>query len=361
MNLDDTQLPELTRRQEEILSLIIRSYTRSPEPVSSMQLVETSELNVSSATIRNEMAVLEKLGYIAAPHTSAGRVPTEIGYRYFVKRLLNVSDLTGAEQTRIAEKFQGSPLVTEQWMRLAASILARTSNTAALVTPPIAETSKFKHLELIAIQGRLVLMVLVVSGGAVHQQMLTLAEPVPQSQLSDVASRINNLCQDLNANEVRMKGVQLQMLEREVADLAAELMDKADSNQVRLIYRDGLSDVIGAFQHSQNSEGAQQAVRVFEERAFLNMILSEMLTPIINNVQVVIGGDGRWEELKHLSMVLSRYGIPGQVSGAVGVLGPMHINYGRAISTVRYVSSLMTDALVHLYESDDKPTTENKS
>ncbi|MBZ0285597.1 MAG: heat-inducible transcriptional repressor HrcA [Anaerolineae bacterium] len=361
MNIDDTQLPELTRRQEEILSLIIRAYTRSPEPVSSIQLVETNELNVSSATIRNEMAVLEKLGYIAAPHTSAGRVPTEIGYRYFVKRLLNVSDLTGAEQTRIAEKFQGSPLVTEQWMRLAASILARTSHTAALVTPPIAETSKFKHLELIAIQGRLVLMVMVVSGGAVHQQMLTLTDPVPQTQLSDVASRINNLCQDLNANEVRMKGVQLQMLEREVADLAAELMDKADSNQVRLIYRDGLSDVIGAFQNSQNSEGAQQAVRVFEERAFLNMILSEMLTPIINNVQVVIGGEGRWEELKHLSMVLSRYGIPGQVSGAVGVLGPMHINYGRAISTVRYVSSLMTDALVHLYESDDKPAAGDKS
>src|ERR1043165_5900694 len=106
MTQEDTQLPELTKRQEDILSLIIRSYTQTPEPVSSKFLVENSSLNVSSATIRNEMAALEDLGYISAPHTSAGRIPTENGYRYFVKRLINVSDLSTNEQTRIAEKFQ---------------------------------------------------------------------------------------------------------------------------------------------------------------------------------------------------------------------------------------------------------------
>jgi heat-inducible transcriptional repressor len=353
---DDTQLPELTKRQEEILSLIIRTYTQTPEPVSSKYLAETCNLGVSSATIRNEMAALEEMGYIAAPHTSAGRVPTEIGYRYFVKRLINAIDLTTAEQTRIVEKFQGSPLATEQWMRVAATILARTVNTAALVTPPIAETSRFKHLELIAIQGRLVLMVLVLQGGAVHQQMLNLAEPVPQPRLSEAATRVNSLCLDLTSNEVQMKSVQLQLLEREVADLAADLMEKSDSNQVRLIYRDGLSEIISAF---QNNEGAQQAVRVFEERAFLNMILNNILTPMVNTVQVVIAGEGRWEELKHLSMVISRYGVSGQASGAVGVLGPMHINYRKAISTVRYVSTLMTDMMMSLYETDDKPKSED--
>jgi len=348
MNTDDAALPELTRRQEEILSLIVRAYTQSPEPVSSKFLVETFDLSVSSATIRNEMAVLEDLGYIASPHTSAGRIPTETGYRYFVKRLLNASDLGAAEQSRIAEKFQNSPMETEQWLRLAATILARTVQSAALVTPPVAETSRFKHLELISIQGRLVLMVLVLHGGNVHQQMLTLAEPVPQTVLSDVGSRINELCLNLTANEVRMKSVQMQLLEREVADLAAEVMDRADSNQVHLIYREGLSDIIQSF---QNSEGAQQAIRVFEERAFLNMILNEILTPLMNTVQVVIAGEGRWEELSYLSMVLSRYGIPGQVSGTIGVLGPTNINYGRAISTVRYVSGLMTNMVANFYES----------
>jgi heat-inducible transcriptional repressor len=358
MTPDETQLPELTRRQEEILSLIVRAYTDNPKPVSSKYLEEHFNLGVSSATIRNEMAALEEMGYVSAPHTSAGRVPTENGYRYFVKRLINVGNLPSAEQTHIAEKFQSSPMATEQWMRLAASILARTAHTAALVTPPIAETSRFKHVELIAIQGRLALMVLVLHGGSVHQQMLNLAEPIAQARLSEVANRINALGEGMSADELRMKGVQMQLLEREVVDLAADLMDKADTNQVRLIYREGLSQVISSF---QSNEGAQQAVRVMEERAFLNMILNEMLTPLINNVQVLIGGEGRWEELKHLSMVISRYGVPGQASGALGVIGPTHLNYGRAISTVRYVSGLMTDALVTLYEGDNKTEDEEEN
>ncbi len=354
MHIDDAQLPELTRRQEEILSHIIRAYTQTPEPVSSKSLAESAALNVSSATIRNEMAVLEELGYVAAPHTSAGRVPTENGYRYFVKRLIDVGDLPTAEQTHIAETFQDSPLATEQWMRRAATILARTVNSAALVTPPIAETSRFKHLEVISIQGRLVLIVLVLHGGAVQQQMHNLSDPIPQDQLSEVAAHINSICMDLNANQVRMKSVSLQMLDREVTEMIADLMEKADNNPLRLIYREGLSEVMGSF---QNSAGAQQAVRVFEERPFLNMILSE-LGPDMNHVEVVIGGEGRWSELKHVSMVFSRYGIPGQVSGALGVLGPIYINYGRAISTVRYVSELMTGALEHIYDTG-KPDEES--
>jgi heat-inducible transcriptional repressor len=174
--------------------------------------------------------------------------------------------------------------------------------------------------------------------------------------LSDVASRINNVSLNLTANEMRMKNVQLQLLEREVADLAADLMDRSDNNQVHLIYREGLSDILNSFQHS---EGAQQAVRVFEERAFLNMILNEVLTPLMNTVQVVIAGEGRWEEMSHLSMVLSRYGISGQVSGTIGVLGPTHINYGKAISTVRYVSGLMTDRVANLYDPPGDKEADN--
>ena len=345
MTLDDNELFDLTRRQEQILALIVQTYTTTPEPVSSKYLGDAFELGVSSATIRNDMAVLEENDYIRAPHTSAGRVPTEKGYRYFVRRLLNSSDLSLTEQTRITERMQETAMATEQWMRLAATMLARTVRSAALVTPPVSEISRFKHVELISIQGRLVLMVLVLHSGNVNQQMLNLAEPVPQTTLSEAAQRISTLCLDLTANEVRIKSTQLRLLERDIAELAADVMDKADTQQVRLVYRDGLSDIISSF---QASKGAEQAVRVFEERAMLNMILSEVLTE--SGVQVVIAGDGRWEELDHLSMVLSRYGIPGQVSGALGVIGPTHINYGRAISTVRYISNLMTETLVRLFE-----------
>lgn len=348
--IDETHLPELTRRQEEILALIVRTYTEHPEPVSSKYLVEHFQLNFSSATIRNEMAALEDLGYIVAPHTSAGRIPTESGYRYFVRRLLNAVDLDVLEQSRISTKLGSQPLATEQWMRQSAALLARAAHTASLITPPLADVSRFKHVELVSVQGRLVLMVLVLQGGAVHQQMLTLAEPVPQVRLSEVAGRISALCSDLDADDVRLKSVQLGVLEREISEVIADLMERADKNHVVSIYRDGLTDLVTAFH--QNSEGAQQALRVLEERAFLTLILNEVLSRNFNDVHVVIAGNGRWEELSHLTMVLSRYGLPGQVSGAVGVLGPTHINYGRAVSSVRYISSLMTDMLANVYSTE---------
>ncbi len=349
---DDPHLPELTRRQEEILSLIVRAYTQQPEPVSSKHLVEKFGLNYSTATVRNEMATLEELDYIAQPHTSAGRIPTQNGYRYFVRRLIHTSDMTLVEQSHISERMQSTPLATEQWMRLAATILSRTAQTAALVTPPSAETSRFKHLELIAIQGRLVLMVLVLQEGTLHQQMITLAEPLLQLRLSDMAELINRLCMDSTTTEVRARSVQMGVLERELTELVADMMEKADTNQVRLVYREGLTDLISAF---PNNEGAQQAVRVLEERAVLSMILNEVLTPMVNSVQVVIAGNGRWEELSHLTMIVSRYGIQGQASGAVGVLGPTHMNYGRAISAVGYLSGVMTTMITNAFEKLPPP------
>lgn len=344
-------LPELTRRQEEILSLIVRAYTETPEPVSSKLLTEDYDLSISSATVRNEMARLEEMGYIAAPHTSAGRVPTALGYRYIVRAVMDKNGLAPADQKYIDHKFKELPTVLEQWLRQAAKVLARTVQTASLVTPPLSRSNRFKHIELISIQGRLTLMVLVLQGGMVHQRMLTLAEPVSQSKLSEVAVHINSICEDCTANQMRLKQHQAAELDSEIIELAANLMDKSSASQVRVVYRDGLSEVIGDF---SDNKGAQQAIRVFEERAFMDMILSEILQPLISDqeVQVVIAGNGR-EEISHLSLVLSRYGVPGQLSGTLGIVGPTHLNYGRAISAVRHVSTLMTDMLIDLYDETE--------
>lgn len=366
MMSDDLQPHELTTRQEEILSLIVRTYTQSPEPVSSKQIVDQAALNISSATVRAEMARLEEMGYLDSPHTSAGRVPTALGYRYVVRGLLNSSHthgLTTAERNHITARINDLPNILEHWMRQVATIMARTVQIASLVTPPTTESTRFKHLELVSIQGRLALLVLVLQGGIVQQRMLSLAEPVAQSSLSEIATRINTLCGGLNSNQMRMKSRQLgSYLEREVVDIASDLIDQASQQSVRIVYQDGLTDIINSF---PDAEGAQQAVRVFEERAFLDFILTEVLQPLLHdsddeNVQVIIAGDNRWQELSRLSMVLSRYGIPGRMSGTLGVIGPTNIDYGRAISTVRHVSGLMTDRLADLYANDDDPNDTHK-
>ena len=349
----ERRLPDLTSRQEDILTCIVQAYSEKPEPVGSRYLVQHYSLNISSATVRVEMSRLEELGYIAAPHTSAGRVPTAAGFRYFVRRLLQTRSLTRNEQSHINERVGTLQAGMEQWMRRTAALLARSVQTASIITPPIAQANTFKHLELISIQGRLALMVLVLQSGSVHQRMLTLADPVPQATLAEAARRINEVCADFDAQQARLKSINLPMLEREVAELCAELIEHADANRVRVIYRDGLSRMMERF---ADEEGAQQAIRILEEHTALNALVNELLERGQAadrgqaHVQVVIAGDDRYEDLSRLSMVLSRYGDPQKMSGAVGVLGPTHINYGRAISTVRYVSSLMTNALAALYQ-----------
>ena len=349
----ERQLPDLSSRQEDILTCIVQAYSERPEPVGSQHLVDNYQLNISSATVRSEMSRLEEMGYIAAPHTSAGRVPTAAGFRYFVRRLLQTRSLTRNERSHISERVGTLQAGMEQWMRRTASLLARSVQSASIVTPPISQTNAFKHVELISIQGRLVLMVLVLQSGSVHQRMLTLAEPVTQVKLAEAAKRVNEMCANFSAQQIGLKSINLQMLEREVAELAAELIEQADNNRVRFIYRDGLSRIIDSF---ADEEGAQQALRILEEHSVLNALVNELLDQLPAeeddgvNVQVVIAGDGRYEDLNRLSMVLSRYGDPRKMSGAIGVLGPTHINYGRAISTVQYVSNLMTNMLSALYQ-----------
>ena len=184
-------MTELTDRQKTLLMLVVRDYIETAQPAGSQRLVAHYHLEMSSATIRNEMAALTEMGYLRQPHTSAGRVPSEDGYRYFVSHILHQAELPEAIQHTISHQFHQSRPEVEEWMTLAASVLARQSQAVSLVTAPHAMKSRFKHVELISTQGRQVLMVVVLLGGEVSQQILTLAEPAGQERLSAAAARIN--------------------------------------------------------------------------------------------------------------------------------------------------------------------------
>ncbi|NPV66390.1 MAG: heat-inducible transcription repressor HrcA [Anaerolineae bacterium] len=336
---------ELTERQKHTLELIIKHYIETGHPVSSKSLV--SLLGVSSATIRNDMGVLEETGYISSPHTSAGRVPTEKGYRYFVQHLLDDDQLTAVERRTIAHQFHQAPLDLEQWMRLAAAVLSRTARSASLVTAPYSKINRFKHLELIATQGRMVLMVLVLHNGEVRQRMLTLAEPISQERLSETAARLTQLALGLTAQQLRAKLYGLNALEEEVLSLVITLIEQ-ESDRPQLVYRDGLAELLSRF---GESEGAQQALRVLEEQTLLEDLINEA-NPSIGNIRVLIAGEGRWDNISLLSIVLGRYGVAGQATGTLGVLGPTRMSYGRAISAVRYMSDLMSTLMVGIYGGD---------
>lgn len=338
----------LDERQKLILALVIRDYIDHAQPVGSKTLVDKYGLNFSPATVRNEMVALTEAGFLYQPHTSAGRVPTEEGYRYFVRQLMGQTDLAPQTKRMISHQFYQAGQDIDHWLRLAASILAHQSQAASIVTAPYPEKARFKHIELISTIGRQVLMVLVLSGGDVRQQVLSLAEPVPQSKLSTSAAQLNQLCQGMNKEEISALALQMDALEQDLLNLIFEEMERSGAILDGEVYRDGLTNVLAEPEFAE-IDLARRALRVFEERAFLQDLLSStILTTNVGGIQVLIGGEGNWEELRECSVILGRYGVPGLATGTLGVLGPIRMSYGHSISTVRFVADLLSNLVVEL-------------
>jgi heat-inducible transcriptional repressor len=335
---------ELTERQKIILSLVIHEYIRSASPVGSKHVVEQYHLDFSSATVRNELAELTDMGYLRQPHLSAGRVPTEEGYRLFVSSIVQDIDIPTSTQKTISHQFYQMRQDVEQWTRLAASVLAFQSHGASLVTAPRPDQAHFKHLELIGARGRQVLMVLVLMGGEITQSFVTLAEPVPQDTLSDVANRLTHLLNNMTADQLKSATMSLSNLESEIFGFIRQQMQQADSLVSGEVVLDGITNVLAEPEFS-GSEEARQALRVLEEKPLLQNLLSQTIltVPSIGGVHVLIGGEGVWDSLRQCSIVLARYGTPGLATGTLGVLGPMRMSYGHTISIVRFLSGLLSD------------------
>jgi heat-inducible transcriptional repressor len=348
--MEETQA--LTPRQELLLKLIVAEHGRSASAVASRTLVEKYDLSFSSATVRAEMAHLEELGYLSQPHTSAGRLPTEAGFRYFVERLMQEQALPLAEQRTITHQFYQARDHIDEWLPLASTVLARTGGGAALVTAPRTLRPLYKHVELIATHGRAVLLILVLEGGSIEQQMLALAEPMTQTALREAADRLNQTCAGLSADEIAAHIQEFPPLEANVAQLVVTLMQTMTATPSDEIYHHGFSDLLQAPEFAEGDSASTGVLRVLEERSLLQAVLAEVLTPSmgVGNVRVLIGGEGRWDELQACSLVLARYGVMNYATGALGLVGPLRMRYGRTVSVVRFVADLLGELVYDMYQ-----------
>lgn len=342
---DATMADNLTERQAYLLLTLIQEYIGNAEPVSSKRLSLAAQSQLSSATIRNEMSILEEEGYIRSPHTSSGRVPTEKGYRYFVQNLMNRPDLPLPPIEVIRNQFHDTPRDVESRMQTATIILAHETQAAALVTEPRGWSGyRFKHIELIGVQGRLVLMVLVLTSGHVHQQMLVMNETIPQALLSQASEALNRSVYEQDAAGVREHSRNLSSLAHDIGELAAEALQNMNDPSSRVRYQAGFSDILPGLE----DRGAKQALRMLEGQTDLIQILDQLPNKRVGTVHVLIGGEGRWEELSHLSVILGRYGT-GEMMGAIGVIGAPRMRYDRAIATVGYVAELVSRFLAEAH------------
>ena len=340
---------EMTLRRQAVLGLVIRSYSEKGQPVGSKSFVETYGLGISAATIRNEMAALEEMGYLTHPHTSAGRIPTEQGYRYFVEYLVGETELPMPEQLMIRHQFHQARVELDQWVRLAVAVLAHTTRKAALATSPRSFQSKFKHLELISLRDTVVLMVLVLMGGTVKQQMLTLDEPVEQETLSRLSNQLNEQFKGLTDGQINTLAAELPALGRQVARIIGQAIASVDGQAEEHLYRDGLIHILDEPEFSEGDQ-VRQMVQTLEGPSLATIVTAAAQPLEIGGVQVLIGGEGRWNEFSDLALILSRYGVEGGASGLLGVIGPLRMTYDRTIGAVRLVSRLMSDLVSEWYE-----------
>lgn len=330
-----------------MLRCVVKEYINSATQVSSKSITTHYDLGVSSATIRNEMAALEELGYLHQPHTSAGRVPTETGYRYFVENLMSQDVLSNSEQRMISHQFHQSRLEVDQWLRLSAAVLAHSSQNASLVTAPKSGHCRLKHIEIVSIQETTALLILVLQGGTLKQQILSLEQPFTREELSVLAHQLTDLWSGLEANSVVEASLNLTGLAALVSEVTVSTMNRIDARRSSDVYRDGLLNVIDQPEFREHQEILQQTIRALEERWLIEQLVEETLQQ--GGIQIIIGGEGRWDELSQVSIVLTGYGIANQVSGVMGIVGPMRMSYGRSVSIVRYMSNLMSDLIRDLY------------
>lgn len=338
---------QLTNRQRSVLKLIVQEYVQSGRPVGSKGLTERYAVGVSSATIRHEMAELEAAGYVQALHTSGGRVPTDQGYRYFVHHLMDAIELPAVDQIMIRHQFRQVEVQLEHWVELAATVLAETTGNVSVVTAPRPTIPRLRHFELIGLQPKLALLILVTHESLVRQMMIHWPEAVDQPTLSRLADMLATDVAGLTADEILMRLEGLEGSARFVLTqvmAALRSMEAASQTEVK---HSGLQNMLG--QPEFGGADAREMLDLLRGGAFLNAVLPQVES--VSDVQVFIGDENPTDELRRFGIVVSTYGVDGEVTGLLAVVGPTRMAYGRSISSVRYMARLMSDLMADLYSA----------
>jgi heat-inducible transcriptional repressor len=327
----------LDQRKQQILKAVVADYTRTGVPVGSASLA-VHLATWSSATIRNELATLSEVGYLIQPHTSAGRVPSDLGYRYYVDFLMDEEDVPPAVRRQVDPFFASMPTGIEDILEIAATALARAADAVSLVTAPRALGVRVKHLDLVKLNDGQALLVLVLEGNLVRQQALTLSAPTDQSVLSAIAAGLNAVAVGLNAaamSRLPESVGQHAALEHELLTQIIAFMTVCDAQQDTLILHDGVRNLLHQPEFG-DVELLQQVIEVVEEERMLAALISA--ADLDHGIQIMIGRESGMAELSRCSLVLTTYRAGAERRGTIGVLGSTRMAYAQVGPRVRYVA-----------------------
>ena len=338
----------LTTRSGRILNSIIREYITKVMPVPSQVIASDTDLGVSPATVRNEMAHLEHEGYLIRPHTSAGCIPSDMGYRFYVESIENVT-LPREEQRLISHTFHQAEREIEVWLSLSATLLARLAQNMAVVSLPKSTDCKLKHLELLSLQESMVLAVIVLHGAKVKQKLITFDQSVSQATLAVISEKLNSAYADLTSGEIETQEIELTDLEKEITGHLVEIMQAEDRQDYSDPYLDGWHFMINQPEFA-HSDKVSALMELTEQRGLLKVLVPSEISR--EGVHVIIGKENKSQAMQNCSVVICRYGLPGEATGTVGVVGPTRMPYSHTIPTVYYLSSVLSQLVASLYGRD---------
>jgi len=345
----------LSVRSGKILNSIIRQYIARAAPVPSQDIAKDAGLKVSPATIRNEMANLEHEGYLVRPHTSAGCIPSDKGYRHYVESIDNTL-LPREEQRLISHTFHQVEKEVETWLSLTASLLARLVQNVAIVSLPKSTDCKLKHVEIIALQDSRALAVVVLYGAKVKQKLLTFDENVSQEALAVLCNKLNAAYYGLTGKQILDKKPELSELEKQATDFLVEIMQAEDSQDYEEPYLEGWHFILNQPEFAQ-SDHMRALMELVEHRGLLKVIVPTKFNR--QGVHVIIGRENKEEAIQNCSVVICQYGLPNEATGTIGVVGPTRMPYSRTIPTVYYLSSVLSGLVASLY-GQETPSQQRK-
>jgi heat-inducible transcriptional repressor len=332
----------LSERRQKLLRFIIDEYVTTAQPVGSSALVEKYHLPVSAATIRNEMAALEEEGYIAQPHTSAGRVPTDRGYRFYVEALMREERIPAELQQMIRHQFHQAARELEEWARLAAAILASHLRNAAVVTTPHSPQPRLRWIELVGVHDYLALLVVVLQEARVLQQTLALDRPFSQEELTALARKLNDALAGKSAAELRAPYLELAPVESAVLEATASLIESTDEAGVEPSFLEGMRELLRQPEFTRG-ERIIGLLEQLEDRNLARAIPQPAAREL--GIRVIIGEEHPVDAMRVCSVITTRYMGPSGLRGTLSVVGPTRMHYPRTVSMVRYMSALMEELL----------------
>ncbi len=340
----------LDERKAAILRALVSHYVRFGEPVGSKTLVEGYNLGVSPATVRNEMMALEEGGYIYQPHTSAGRIPTDTGYRHYVDNSPGDARLTAPEVRRIRHFFGEPRWELEDALRQTASLLSNLTDHAAVVFAPAFDRSVVRHVELVRLSGGRAMLVLVTDTGRVDNHIIRVPDNVDEVQLDRAAEMLNRMLAEspletapaVVANGVERLPLELREVATNVATVLAEgLMDREENR----IFLEGTSNIVDE-QKFSDLETVRQVIGALEHRRLLLEVVADAISG--GSVSVRIGSENQVAGMQVCSVVTAPYGSGETALGSLGVVGPTRMDYRRTIAAVHEVSSNLGRMLMGL-------------